>query len=72
MGEVEEALILGSVKLPLGLVFQVVIHSLVAEIEVLVTEVGGSQLGAKLDLADQFLRATHLLGLVHSVDLVKD
>lgn len=70
--EAENSAIFWRVLLPLWLERQVVVHSLVTEEEVLVTKVRSCQLRGELDLANQFLRATHLLGLIHGVDFVED
>ena len=60
----EEALPLGRVLLPLGVEREVFVHPLVADEEVLITPVGGSNNGGCHDLRNVLLSAAKLLRLV--------
>lgn len=72
MSEVEEARVLGSVGNPLGSESQVVLHSLVTEVEMIISPVGSRQLRGSLDLTDFLLRTTELLRLVHGENIVQN
>lgn len=70
--EAEEALVLRSVGNPLGSESQIVVHSLMTEVEMLITPVRSRQLRGSLDLTDFLLRTTELLRLVHSENIVQN
>ncbi len=72
LSEVEQARVLGSVGNPLGSESQVVVHSLVTEVEMLISPVGSRQLRGSLDLTDFLLRTSELLRLVHCENIVKN
>ena len=73
LGEVrKDATVLGDVRLPLGMDGEIVVHSLVTDVEVLITPVGSSQGGFGLDRGDMLLAATELSWLIHGVDFVQD
>ena len=70
--EAEDAAVLGHVGLPLGLDLQVVFHSLVADVEVLVAPVGCSHLRLSDDLGNLLLSSTKLSWSIHGENVVKD
>ena len=73
LGEVEEALLcLGEVRLPLGLVDNIVFGSLMAEVHVLVTPVRCGELGLANHLANLRLGAAELGRCTPCVDIVED
>ena len=70
--QVEEAGVLGGVGLPLWAQLQVVVHALVADIEVFVAPVGGGERRRRDKSPDFCFFSAELGGLVHREDVVED
>jgi len=67
--DLSEDIWVGGVGFPLGLEFEIVVHSLVTEEHVIVAPEGGNHGGGSLELSDELLGTAKLGGHVGGVDV---
>ena len=65
----EDTAILGGVLLPFGSELEIVIHSLVTEVKVIITEQAGGAFGGSDHLCNLLFGAAEFLRLIHSIDI---
>ena len=62
---------LGHVVVPLWVIFEILGHSLMTEVDLVIAPEGGSELGGAVDASDLHLGATQLFRSRHAVDSPK-